>query len=161
LIIAVLVVTGIVQAIYGLLQLYGIYPSHHGLFKITGGFFNPGPYAGFLAAIWPLVLGVYLFRHKFPSFQLSNNKRLEFLTSACIKAVSFLKRIIKNKWFKRHYNDIQTLDHKKVIHQTERFLTDLVYQYLPLIGLISMLLVIPATRSRAAWLSVAVTSGLL
>lgn len=39
-------ITGrIIQAVYGNLQLWGYYPSHHNLFKLTGSFFNPGPYA--------------------------------------------------------------------------------------------------------------------
>ncbi|MDD4756377.1 MAG: hypothetical protein PHG29_09885, partial [Prolixibacteraceae bacterium] len=32
---------GIIQAVYGNLQLWGYYPSHHNLFKLTGSFFNP------------------------------------------------------------------------------------------------------------------------
>jgi len=35
---------GIIQAVYGNLQVWGYYPSHHNLFKLTGSFFNPGPY---------------------------------------------------------------------------------------------------------------------
>jgi hypothetical protein len=35
---------GIIQAVYGKLQLWGYYPSRHNLFKLTGSFFNPGPY---------------------------------------------------------------------------------------------------------------------
>jgi hypothetical protein len=45
---------GLVQAIYGNLQLWGYFPSHHGIFKMTGSFFNPGPYAGYLATIFPI-----------------------------------------------------------------------------------------------------------
>jgi len=51
---------GAIQAVYGNLQLWGYYPSHHGLFKMTGSFFNPGPYAGYLAAVFPIALGLYL-----------------------------------------------------------------------------------------------------
>ena len=46
------VILGLIQAIYGNMQLYGFSPSNHGIFKMTGSFFNPGPYAGFLAAIF-------------------------------------------------------------------------------------------------------------
>jgi hypothetical protein len=46
--------TGLIEAIWGLKQLYGFSPSQHSLFKTTGSFFNPGPYAGYLAMIIPL-----------------------------------------------------------------------------------------------------------
>jgi len=52
-----LILTGLVQAIWGLLQLYGFARSFHSGFKITGTFFNPAPYALYLAAIFPLALG--------------------------------------------------------------------------------------------------------
>lgn len=40
---------GIIQAIYGGLQLIGWLPSNHPDFPVTGSFSNPGPYGGFLA----------------------------------------------------------------------------------------------------------------
>lgn len=43
-----LLISGIIQAVYGNLQFYDIYSSRHHLFNITGSFFNPGPYAGYL-----------------------------------------------------------------------------------------------------------------
>ena len=46
------------QAILGLLQLYGFVHSQHYLYKITGTFSNPGPFAGFIAVGVPLALGV-------------------------------------------------------------------------------------------------------
>lgn len=62
--------TGFAEAVWGLRQLYGFSPSQHNLFKTTGSFFNPGPYAGYLAMIMPLalyyILNDYrLFKHKF------------------------------------------------------------------------------------------------
>ena len=45
-----------VEAAMGLLQLYGGYRVHHHLFKVTGTFFNPAPYAGFLLACLPWAL---------------------------------------------------------------------------------------------------------
>lgn len=50
----VMIVT--VEAIWGLLQLYGLLESYHIWFAITGSFFNPGPYAGFLVCGVPLAL---------------------------------------------------------------------------------------------------------
>ncbi|MFI0431387.1 O-antigen ligase family protein [Mariniflexile sp. HMF6888] len=75
-----IIISGIIQAIYGNLQLLGLFPSNHSKFNITGSFFNPGPYAGFLACIWSLSLGMYLFRgvmtHKFNTYFGIINKRL-------------------------------------------------------------------------------------
>ena len=48
--------TGAIEAIWGLAQLYGFTPSQHSRFELTGSFFNPGPYSGFLVAILPLAL---------------------------------------------------------------------------------------------------------
>jgi len=52
----IIILTGLVEAVWGLLQLYGFKPSQHALFKLTGSFFNPGPYAGYLAVMFPLAL---------------------------------------------------------------------------------------------------------
>lgn len=52
---------GIIQAVYGNLQLYGYYSSNHSRYSVTGGFFNPGPYAGYLASTFPVALGMFLF----------------------------------------------------------------------------------------------------
>jgi O-antigen ligase len=54
---------GMYEAGLGLLQLYGFEQSNHGLFRLTGSFFNPGPYAGFLAVIAPVAFYL-LFNHK-------------------------------------------------------------------------------------------------
>ncbi|MDR3218940.1 MAG: O-antigen ligase family protein [Dysgonamonadaceae bacterium] len=50
----VIILTGLVEAVWGLLQLYGFEQSQHGIFKLTGSFFNPGPYSGYLAVVFPL-----------------------------------------------------------------------------------------------------------
>jgi O-antigen ligase len=51
-----ILLTGLIQAIWGLEQLYGYRGSHHSLFRLTGSFFNPGPYSGYLAVIFPVAL---------------------------------------------------------------------------------------------------------
>ncbi len=75
-----IIISGIIQAVYGNLQLLGLFPSNHSKFNITGSFFNPGPYAGFLSCIWSLSLGMYLFKgiinHKFNTYFGKINKRL-------------------------------------------------------------------------------------
>lgn len=52
-----------VQAVYGNMQLWGILPSNHAYFKMTGSFLNPGPYAGYLVSVFPIVVGTIVF-HK-------------------------------------------------------------------------------------------------
>lgn len=49
-----IMLTGMVEAYWGLRQLYGFTHSQHGLFTLTGSFFNPGPYACYLAVILPV-----------------------------------------------------------------------------------------------------------
>lgn len=47
---------GAVEVLHGLGQIAGIYPSNHSLFVLTGTFYNPGPYSGYLAAVLPIAL---------------------------------------------------------------------------------------------------------
>jgi tetratricopeptide (TPR) repeat protein len=109
---------GIIQAIYGNLQLLGFYNSFNANFKMTGTFFNPGPYAGYLAAIFPMALGIYLFRGKLA-------------------------------------------EKLPVVQHMPLWLRQILLEYLPLAGVLSILLVLPASRSRAAWLAAGVSSALL
>ena len=56
----VLVVLGGSEAILGLRQLYGFATSGHSMYALTGSFFNPGPYSGYLAMILPVCLYQWL-----------------------------------------------------------------------------------------------------
>lgn len=56
----VLVVLGGSEAILGLRQLYGFATSGHSMYALTGSFFNPGPYSGYLAMILPICLYQWL-----------------------------------------------------------------------------------------------------
>lgn len=107
------IISGIIQAIYGNLQLLGYFPSNHSKFNITGSFFNLGPYAGFLACVWALSLGMYLFK--------------EVVASQIQDTITFSKRY-------------------------KFFIKKLIF-VIPLLGLVSTSLVIPATHSRAAILA--------
>jgi O-antigen polymerase len=53
----------LIIAIMGLMQLYGMIPSKHNLFSITGPFHNPGPFSGWIVAALPLsisyAIGLY------------------------------------------------------------------------------------------------------
>jgi tetratricopeptide (TPR) repeat protein len=59
-IILVLIASGAFEAVLGLLQVYGYEPSNHSLYGLTGSFYNPGPYSGFLAMCLPLALHEWL-----------------------------------------------------------------------------------------------------
>lgn len=52
----ILMLTGLTEAIWGMQQLHGYTGSNHSLFRLTGSFFNPGPYSGYIAAILPICL---------------------------------------------------------------------------------------------------------
>lgn len=62
-----IVISGMIQALHGYFQFFGFLSSNHSGFKITGSFFNPGPYAGFLVTVWIIALGMYLFNEKIVS----------------------------------------------------------------------------------------------
>ena len=115
-------ISGILQAVYGNLQLLGYYPSNHSGFKLTGSYFNPGPYAGFLTAVFPVALGLYLFKEKI----------IEKISDGVVKNPN-----IKNK------------------------LLSLIFEYIPLTTVIAIILVLPSTHSRGAWLAVLIGSVLL
>ncbi|MDR0506070.1 MAG: O-antigen ligase family protein [Dysgonamonadaceae bacterium] len=79
-----IIFTGLIEAFWGLQQLYGFAPSQHNLFKLTGSFFNPGPYAGYLAAILPMSLYCLLS----PSRLLSNTLRLLPMFLKCFGGIT-------------------------------------------------------------------------
>ncbi|MFL1011683.1 O-antigen ligase family protein [Jejuia sp. DST062] len=116
----VIVVSGTIQAIYGNLQLLGYYPSNHSGFRMTGSFFNPGPFAGFLAAVWPIAFGMYLFKETIAVQAEQKNK------------APFFNKIIKY-----------------------------IFEYILLLGMVSILLVLPASQSRAACLATLASSLIL
>jgi len=152
-----LILGGLIQSVYGNLQLWGYYPSHHGMFKMTGSFFNPGPYAGYLSCVFPIALGCYLFKiNLFPSTKSKSIKRhfqsiQIFLKGKFEKAIAiFLHFAVKNNR-KEPLTEEQHIKSKtyKIIH----------FSIILTVVLIS--LVLPASRSRAAWLAVIVSSAYL
>lgn len=143
---------GLVQAIYGNLQLWGYFPSHHGIFKMTGSFFNPGPYSGYLAAVFPISLGLYLFN---VSFDWQNSFILK-LNQYFSKILSFFRRVTAKSHF--FYNN--SGEKSSVVEQESRtnppdYIT---MKSFFLISIISLCLVLPASCSRAAWLAIVVSS---
>ncbi len=110
-----IIISGAIQAIYGNLQLLGYYSSNHSGFKLTGSFFNPGPYAGFLISVFPFAFSMYLFKEETVK-HVANYRGDKY---------DLLNNVVKN-----------------------------IFEYIPLLGIICMVLVLPATQSRAAWLAV-------
>lgn len=68
---------GIFEVWTGLRQIYGFTYSNHGLFKVTGTFFNPGPYAGFIAQIF-VCAAAFLVRTRSLSDRLTASKSGKF-----------------------------------------------------------------------------------
>lgn len=55
-----LLILGGMEAVWGLRQVFGFAASGHALYALTGSFFNPGPYSGYLAMVLPICLHGYL-----------------------------------------------------------------------------------------------------
>ena len=55
-----LIILGGVEAVWGLRQIYGLAVSNHSLYALTGSFYNPGPYSGYLAMVFPICLSEWL-----------------------------------------------------------------------------------------------------
>lgn len=146
---------GMAQAIYGNLQLWGYFPSNHGIFRMTGSFFNPGPYAGFLAAILPVSMALYLFH--IPS-GIATQKLLVFKSYFSNKNIL---SYFKNRFPMSHffYNNSEVNSSPQQQQQSSSGISDYITMKLVfLISIISICLVMPAARSRAAWLAVLVSA---
>ena len=59
-----LILAGAIETVWGLCQVYGYTASNHSLYALTGSFYNPGPYSGFLAMCFPVCLHEWLKRGK-------------------------------------------------------------------------------------------------
>lgn len=55
-----LILMGGIEAVWGLRQIYGFATSNHSLYAVTGSFYNPGPYSGYLALVFPVCLYEWL-----------------------------------------------------------------------------------------------------
>ena len=56
-----LILLGGIEAVWGICQILGVTFSNHYLYSITGTFYNPGPYSGYLAMVFPVCLNEYLY----------------------------------------------------------------------------------------------------
>lgn len=59
-VIVCLIMIGGYEAFLGFRQLYGFSVSNHSLYALTGSFYNPGPYMGYLAMVLPVCVYVYI-----------------------------------------------------------------------------------------------------
>lgn len=144
------VISGTFQAIYGNLQLWGYYSSNHGIFRLTGSFFNPGPYSGYLAAILSVSLSLYLFH--IPS-GIATQKLL--VLQSYFSNKNFLL-FFKKRFPKSHFSDknseVNSLQQQQ--QGTSGISDYITMKSVFLISIISICLVLPASRSRASWLAI-------
>lgn len=76
----VLCVCGSFEAVTGIKQALGMQSSEHHLFGVTGTFFNPGPYSGYLAIIFAAAFGYIALRYKYASNLFARFKNLKGLS---------------------------------------------------------------------------------
>lgn len=113
-----------IQCTYGLLQIYGFFDSLHSLFPVTGTFHNPGPFSGFVVSGLPIALGLYW---------LTRENRQKEVLGESHRVVKVLGQEFKTPI---------------LFFQSHRWLN-----YYAQTLIVLLLLVLPAGRSRAAWLA--------
>jgi hypothetical protein len=113
--------------------------ARHDLFKITGSFFNPGPYSGWLAMVFPMVLGYvvlsYLNRkgHGFPSYSLTTKFHEVTQSFSLVRLWRFCGSVFNRKG-------------REVTQSSPLFV-------LSSITVFCIVLILPAAMSRASWLA--------
>ena len=127
-----LVAVGLAESVVGLRQLYGFDHSHHGLYRITGDFFNPGPFSGFVALTVPLAVYYAL------SFWEKAEARVQQI-QASFSRKALLVSVRQTVW------------HEKNVY--------ILIVCISILNIVAALLVIPAAMSRSAWF--AITAGVL
>ncbi|MDD2595858.1 MAG: O-antigen ligase family protein [Bacteroidales bacterium] len=91
---------GLIEAICGVTQLLGLSNSNHDLYCMTGTFFNPGPYGGYLAIIMAIAIA-YIIRYsnwfkrystsiKNPIQWLKHPAMIGYILSYCAFIASFI-----------------------------------------------------------------------
>ena len=111
------IIGAIIQSIIGNLQVHNLLSSQHALFKVTGSFFNPGPFASYLASSYPLALALLIYKKdQSPKYNYSNRSiRLHII--------------------------------------------NLIKTNTPLVGVFSILVLIPGTGSRTAIIAIILSSA--
>ena len=77
-VVVILLLLGGYEAFWGFLQLYGFSVSNHSLYALTGSFYNPGPYMGYLAMVLPVIYYIIMyssvpFLFQFEKYALQHN----------------------------------------------------------------------------------------
>ena len=54
------ILVAVAQAVLGMMQLHGWALPNHAMFRLTGSFYNPGPFSGYLAMSLPMLLYYFL-----------------------------------------------------------------------------------------------------
>ncbi|MFA3782603.1 O-antigen ligase family protein [Melioribacteraceae bacterium 4301-Me] len=63
--ISAFLLSGLIEAVLGILQLYDVMPGYvNSYFKVNGTFVNPDHYSGYLVSVIPFALGIYKFSEK-------------------------------------------------------------------------------------------------
>ena len=160
LLIIFLMVAAASQAIYGNLQLYGIYPSYHNLFKLTGSFFNPGPYSGYLVSVLPVAVGLYFFKSSnVRLFDCLNRGLSNHLNPLFISVVSFVRRVSVAFNEPNNINSSNPSNLQMAQPSNSAALKpsngEAITRLIAITTIISIVLVLSAGRSRAAWLAAA------
>jgi hypothetical protein len=122
---------------------------------MTGSFFNPGPFAGYLCAILPVAVSIYSKSSNNSWFEDLNFKRFDCLI---VRMFDRLKTSIKQSktielFFERSnqlFSNFQTSNSEASNNQTPK--SSNILNGIALIAIIAIVLVLPASRSRAAWL---------
>ena len=76
----------LLQGVIGLLQLYGFETGNHQTAGVTGSFFNPAPYAGYLVSLVALSLSLYYSKQQIPDL-LRHLSLVTFLVVALVLPV--------------------------------------------------------------------------
>lgn len=143
-----MVLGGSVQAVYGNLQLWGYMPSHHALFKMTGSFFNPGPFAGYLASVFPVIIGAILFKKKYVPFITEKVSRgiawggialvLLALSASGSRAACLSIAVSSLLLFIKRYSIAQWIKNCTVIKRIVLFVSVLLFAIVCFIGLVKI-----------------------
>lgn len=148
-VLVMLLIIIIIQCVLGLLQLYGLLNSLHNLFPITGTFHNPGPFSGYVVSGLPMALGLYLItRRKFTSNRCQKDSQQKMIKEG--KSISpFIVFPTRDKII---WSSNIKVWLSRLIVWVKHMNVDTCLNNFSQIAIILLLLVIPAARSRAAWL---------
>lgn len=105
----IIMYSGLIEALWGFGQLYNITGSYHSVFRITGSFYNPGPYSGYLAVMFPITMGLSFYYRRKAQSTLDPNMVLYICTllslvliitllPATMSRASWIAAIISGIW---------------------------------------------------------------